>query len=270
MEKVSVEMELDDWEYLPDSGYCDFNDHEHVGKFKFPKEDRKAVIRPFPSPRLIDVTSSMNPSVMSPVPVDLEPMVKKTRRQQELELELEKIPFIDIGVVVPTMNRDINRDQDTVSRVFFKKMKENEFVDMKMDSPRSKGLKLLTDQGSVQFEDKEEIYKGEIKVKNDKEIVKRKKGINWDGKLNIWGWKVNGVGALCCIGVAAATTVCIVIFGNRKGNKPNHNQKIQFQINSDDNKKVKPVVQQEHIFSQAISAAREIPINGAHIFFGDY
>ncbi|PIA53977.1 hypothetical protein AQUCO_00900507v1 [Aquilegia coerulea] len=275
MENFSVQMDLDDWEFLPDN----FNQYEHGEKGNFTREkgfDRRGVIRPFPASPSVDLTS--------PVPTDMEPMIKKNKPK---ELDLSKVPFIDISMI-PPVNKDVNlvtaeADQETVSRVFFKKIKDNEFNDMKMDSPRSnssKGLKLLTE--SVQFEDKEEVYKGEFsktcEVVSDQGMEKKhinldtnsEKESNWEGSLNIWGWKVNGVGALCCIGVAAATTICFVIFGSRRGNKHRHN-KIQLEIHADD-KKIKQVVQHEHILNQAIQAARAVPLNlnGSHIFFGDY
>lgn len=259
MANMSVEVDIDDWEFLPDTGYYDFNG----GKSKYSSKEkafaRKGIIRPFPATRLIDIPSPETPKATSPASI--------------APLQVEKLPFIDIGVIPP-----VTKDQDTVSRVFFKKMKENEFADMKMDSPKSssnKGLKLLTDAGAVQFEDKEEVYQSEpINHKTNSEVVKneeeatKKKGVDWGGDLDLWGWKVNGVGALCCIGVAAATTICIVIFGSRRGNKQNHNQKIQFQIHSDD-KRIKTVVQPENFISQAIAAARDVPLNGA-IYFGGY
>ncbi|KAF5180566.1 transmembrane protein [Thalictrum thalictroides] len=280
MEKISVEMDLDDWEFLPDTGLFDDlyhhgNSRSRKGNFSREKSfDSKGVVRPFPTSVSVDAISS--------VLNDKESMIKNK------ELEISKVPFIDISMI-PPINKDVNLvtaepDQETVSRVFFKKMKDNEFNDMKMDSPRSnssKGLKLLTE--SAQFEDKEEIYKGEFnkisEVVSDQGMEKEsenmdmniKKESNWEGSLNIWGWKVNGVGALCCIGAAAATTICIVIFGSRRGNKNHHNHKIQFTIHPDD-KKIKQVVQHEHILAQAIEAARAVPLNlnGSHIFFGDY
>ncbi|KAF9598904.1 hypothetical protein IFM89_032758 [Coptis chinensis] len=276
-------MDLDDWEYLPDAGYLDFNHHEHSGKGQFSTEkvfDPKGVIRPFPTSPHIHKAPLENPRVLSPVLISLELTVKSNKGQ---ELELNEVPFIDIGVI-PPVNKVMNlgtvgADQDTVSRVFFKKMKENEFVDMKMDSPKSssKGLKLLTDAGSVHFEDKEEAHKTSSEVVKNQEMVSKelytdsniKKGKNWEGTLNIWGWKVSGVGALCCIGVVAATTICVFIFGNRRGTKQHHSQKIQFQIHSDD-KKIKQVFHQQPLLSRAISAAKDVPLNEAHIFLGGF
>ncbi|KAL6999477.1 hypothetical protein U1Q18_000638, partial [Sarracenia purpurea var. burkii] len=52
-----------------------------------------------------------------------------------------------------TMEQETGVDQDTVSQqVFFKKMKENEFVDMKMGTPKSSGRGIVP--GTFQFKER--------------------------------------------------------------------------------------------------------------------
>ncbi|KAK4346072.1 hypothetical protein RND71_036248 [Anisodus tanguticus] len=155
-------------------------------------------------------------------------------------------------------------EQDQVSsQDFFKKMKENEFENMKMDSPKSNNKTLLS-----QFEEKVEDF--EV----DKEMVIKKIGMeeedieeNSNGGLNLLNKSLNGIGAICSFGVAAAATICIIFIGNHQKHK--QNQKLRFQIFSDD-KRMKQVVQHATRLNEAISAVRGVPVTRAHITVGGY
>ena len=54
------------------------------------------------------------------------------------------------------------------------------------------------------------------------------------GGFNFWKWSLNGVGAICSFGFAAAT-ICVLILGSQqRNNKIQQDQKIRFQIYTDD------------------------------------
>jgi len=83
---------------------------------------------------------------------------------------------------------------------------------------------------------------------------------------------LNGIGAVCSFGVAAAT-VCIIIFGNGQTRKQSHH-KLQFKIYADDNnnKRIKHVVgQHASRLNEVISAVRVgVPFTRAQITFGGH
>lgn len=149
--------------------------------------------------------------------------------------EIGEVPLV-IGGKEDQKGGVLEADQDTVTQVFFKKMKENEFVDMKIDSPRSsnKGTKAQIDVGHYQFDDGGEAIMENITTnsprmnlmsQNSNKESSDKDDTNWDGSiggLNI----LKGIGAICSFGVAAAT-VCILFYG---GNQ----QKLRIQIYTDD------------------------------------
>ncbi|XP_026405778.1 uncharacterized protein LOC113301235 isoform X1 [Papaver somniferum] len=133
-------------------------------------------------------------------------------------------------------------------------MKENEFVEMKLDSPTksagSTGIKTprIESGGSIQFEDKEEDFIENKKIDDDQEASKKNcsdLGMKKDqrnlqernngGGLHIWKWRITGIGALCSLGITAAT-IYIFIIGNRKKHHQ-QNQKFRFQIYAEDNEK---------------------------------
>lgn len=138
-------------------------------------------------------------------------------------------------------------------KFFFKKMKENEFDNMKIDSPKSINKSLLS-----QFEEKTEDFE----VEKD-EIIEE----NGNSGLNLLNKSLNGIGAICSFGVAAAATICIIFIGNHQKHK--QNQKIRFQIFTDD-KRIKRVVQHATRLNEAISAVRGVPVTRAQITVGGY
>ncbi|XP_075638288.1 uncharacterized protein LOC142610369 [Castanea sativa] len=290
-------MDLDEWEFLPDDdGFLDFHDDGDKKNFLGKRNsDPKTVfnmnyfICPSPTPRKIiePPRNSGLPSQLVPVPIHLEPPSGKARDDDEQQLvkQITKVP-IEISVLPSaSITEKINHmeaDQDSVSQVFFK-MKENEFVDMKMDSPKSGARGFLPQIDTFQFEDKGEALEGmsmtSPRMKVEKDMVLGKKSImdcdanieevNWDesnGRLNIWKWSLTGIGAICSFGVAAAT-ICILFFGTQQTNK--HNQKLRFQIYTDD-KRIKQVVHHATKLNEAISAVRGVPMTRAHITYGGY
>ncbi|XP_073108176.1 uncharacterized protein [Elaeis guineensis] len=277
MEKTSIEMDLGEWEFLPESkSFLGFG-HEG-GKDLFPKEiriDTKGIVDmnyficPSPTSPCIRAEEEKSNTATEtkkalPPPIVPEPVANK-KPDDEVARE-----FKDIGVVPPVIVA--SHDAAAVSQVFFK-VKENEFVDMKMNSPKSntKGIIPHIEPDPIRFDEQgeEEMEKDEDHLESE---VKGKPC--WESfGFNIWRWRLAGIGALCSIGVAAAT-ICIFILGGRQRQKQQHqNQRIQFQIYADD-QRIKQMVQQATRLNHALSAARGGPMtraqNVAHISFGGY
>ncbi|KAF8403979.1 hypothetical protein HHK36_012089 [Tetracentron sinense] len=251
MEKASDEMDLDEWEFLSDDGF-----HHHVdsGKRLSPGSGIKTRVLETPK-KNSSVSSAANQLVH--VPIQLE---QKLRMIHDHELVnppsviLEKFKAPNLG--------GVTADQD--AQIFFKNTKENEFVDMKMESPKSSSRGI-----NPQIEEKEETSP---RVAIEQEIMDEKNYLdskceeqnNWEGGgdhggLSIWRWRLTGIGALCSIGVTAAT-VCIFIFGSHQRHKHHqHNQKLLFQINNDDKE-----------INQALSAVRGVPLARTHMTFEAY
>ncbi|TKY46180.1 hypothetical protein E2542_SST28217 [Spatholobus suberectus] len=148
---------------------------------------------------------------------------------------------------------------------------------MKMDSPRSgsRGILPPADAGGLKFEDRGEtveIIASPRRKVAEKDVGGREEDSTWEEKndsgFNLWKWSLTGVGAICSFGVAAAA-VCVLFFGSQQGNKLKQDQKIRFQIYTDD-KRIKQVVQHATKLNDAISAARGVPMSRAHISVGGY
>ncbi|KAK7271088.1 hypothetical protein RJT34_26701 [Clitoria ternatea] len=281
-------MDIDEWEFLSDDGYLDFNDGEKQISLGKGNPDTKSVVD-------MDYFCSSPTrkqrgfNQLVPLQVQLEPRIIKGPPEDVLVKDIIKNnPKGLVTVVAPSEkfkdHEAVEADQDTVSQVFFK-IKESEFVDMKMDSPKStsscKNLLPPMDAATVfKFEDKGEAK--EIVTSPRRKIEKgtmlgsmecdKEEESTWEEEnntaFNIWKWSLTGVGAICSFGVAAAT-ICVLFFGSQQRNKIKQEQKIRFQIYSDD-KRIKQVVEQATKLNEAISAARGVPISRAQISIGGY
>ncbi|GAV78954.1 hypothetical protein CFOL_v3_22419 [Cephalotus follicularis] len=302
-------MDLEEWEFLSDDGLIDYHeDGEKKTLVRKRNSDPKSVFNmnyfmcPSPtSPRIMEPSSSPSPPPPPPpplrnsrvvpnhivtVPIQLEPTIDEvpnddSNKQIIAKVDISIVPSATIEKIKVPIIEPLEVDQDAVSQVFFKKMKENEFVDMKMDSPKSssRGIMPQIDAGAFNFDDKTEAYRGDtietINFPRNKELVAKKSHIvdsdskeeNTGGLINIWKWSLtSGIGAICSFGVAAAT-MCIIILGNHQRSK--QHQDFRFQIYTDD-KRIKQVVHHATKLNEAISAVRGMPITGAHITFGGY
>lgn len=234
-------MDLHEWEILSDDGLLGYKDDQ---KKIVSASDAKIVfdMNHFLCPSMDSKHISQQPGSSSrlakqPIPVHLQldsPIVKIPDDNSLALKEKDKKSMV-ITVVPPAMSEKdqkgaVEADQDTVTQVFFKKMKENEFVDMKIDSPRSsnKGTKPQMDVGHYQFDDEDEAKENItssprmnlMSQKSNKEsgATANKDEMNWDGSmggLNILKWSLNGIGAICSFGVAAAT-ICILFYGGNQ------------------------------------------------------
>lgn len=287
-------MDLDEWELLPVDGYLDFNESDKIfSRRHSPPPDQKSVFNMdyfrCPSP------SSKAPSRVVPVvPIQFDPPPAPDER---LMREIIKVPveiklpsLITEKVIKPPDDGTAmgleEADQDMVSQVFFKKMTEPEFADMKMDSPRSGARGIFVpqlDAGAFQGESVLDSScsprkRHEVTARDVVGVTKKQQDSDcdaeeatWDenrGGLNIWKWGFTGIGALCSFGVAAAT-ICIFVLGSQRAKESQQNQKLRFQIYTDD-KRIKQVVHQATKLNEAISAARGVPLSRAHITYGGY
>ncbi|KAL5547265.1 hypothetical protein UlMin_006952 [Ulmus minor] len=271
-------MDIDrEWEFIPSDGFLDFGEDGerkiHCGNRN---SDSNSVFNMnyfvCPSPNSRKITENPtdpripNKIVPVPIPIQLNPTLGKNP-EDELVKEITKLPTqISVAKSAP------EAEQDTISQVFFKK---NEFVDMKMDSPKSptRGFLSQIDAGKINYD--EEIEGIESLSSPRLRMIEKKKNNNnleseddCDG-LNFWKLSFTGIGAICSFGIAAAT-ICILFFGSHHRNKQiKQNQKLRFQIYTDD-KRIKQVVQHANKLNEAITAARGMPLSRANITYGGY
>ncbi|OIV90066.1 hypothetical protein TanjilG_01520 [Lupinus angustifolius] len=250
-------MNIDEWEFLSDDAFLDFNEDGDKNYFSSSPSSRK-IIEQQKNPRVVH-------NNLIPLPILLEPKIPMEVTIVSPSPKTEKTkPFETVSV---------ESDQETVSQVFFK-LKENEFVDMKMDSPKSSSRVLFSQM------DKGEGIENNItspRMKIGKEIIsmecdKEEDSSSWEEEntsgFNMLKWSLTGVGAICSFGVAVAA-VCVMFFGTRQRNKLQQDHKIRFQIYADD-KRIKQVLQHATKLNDAISAVRGVPMSTAHITIGGY
>ncbi|CAI9754849.1 unnamed protein product [Fraxinus pennsylvanica] len=275
-------MDLKEWELLPDDGFLEI--HDDGGKKIYSRkyssvltsvlETNYFVCPPKSSPQFVETTTNQ----LLPVPIHLDPIIIKPCDQEipkQVPAEIKIMPSVSPEKIKPFNTRSASEaDEDPVSQVFFKKMKEPEFVDIKVESPKSSRSGIMPQidgTGFFPFEENGEAYKVDAldskscasKVKGDSAMDMEEN--NWG--LNIWKWSLTGIGAICSFGVAAAT-VSIIIFGSHQKSKQ-QNQKLQFQICTSD-KRIKQVVHHASKLNEAISAVRGVPLTSAHATFGGY
>ncbi|KAJ4979056.1 hypothetical protein NE237_009836 [Protea cynaroides] len=295
MEKASSgETDLDEWEYIPDDGddlgFLDVQLSREIGFDQKGLFDMNYFLCPSPtaSRRIFEPPHSLS----VPIPIRLESVSGKNP-DHEFVKDIVEVPIAEMTekAIVPTPEAAVTGDQDRISHVFFNKLKENEFVDMKMDLPDSgnTGINPQAELGSIQFEEKDAGFQGEnnkepskpsSKAPADQEMVKNdysNSKSNWEeggaGGVCFWKWGLSGVGALCSVGVAAAT-ICIFLFGShhqrqRHYQNQNQNQKLRFQIYAND-KRIKEMVSHASRLNHALSSVRGVPMSRATISFGGY
>lgn len=264
----------DEWEFISADGLLDFCEDGVKKKIHYSKwgSDPEGVIdmnyldRPLLDSRKGTTRENHSTPRLVPVPiipVNMNPTIGKSAAEEDDQ-------------VVKEIKGEVEgeSDQDSVSKVFFKKMKmENELVDiMKVDSPKSptsttRGFMPQIDAAKLEFdEDKEQDT-------NTNTNTNSLKGENSeDDGVNIWKLGLSGIGAICSFGVVAAT-ICVLFFGTHHRNTHHHHShNIRFQLYNDD-KRIKQVVQHHHAskLNEAISAARGVPLTrSAHVTFGGY
>lgn len=262
-----MDLEDEGWVNVPYDGLLEV--HDDGGKKFFSRKYVRSPRNPFRmdyfsssrKSQEFDDSYSENESRLQKqfIPLQIQMDDHKVFDQREDEVkEITKLPIL----INNELKEAPEADLDPIFQVFFKK--ENEFVEMKMDSPRSGSCRIMlpyTETDVFQYED--ESYDHEFndsspsKVVND-EVEKVTKEEN-----NIWKRGFNGIGTFFSLGMAAAT-ICIILFGN--GQRHKQKQKFRIQIYSDD-KRIKQVV---HHANEAMSKMRGVPLTTAHITYGGY
>ncbi|XP_010485746.1 PREDICTED: uncharacterized protein LOC104764020 isoform X2 [Camelina sativa] len=258
-------MDLEDWELLSNSSFKEL-DHEedHHGAMvmdyflcpstKDPLHETES------SPRSI-----MVPKKLVQVPIAWEPLLVVDQDNTKIpnNPDLEPDPY-------PDSKQTLSADSVSSPRVSFKITKETEFADMKIDPPAriTSPLPQIDDTAS-----KPSGSEGGDDLGDKKELILKEED-NDGERLNLWKVGLNGVGAICSFGVAAAAaTVCVFFLGhnNIKISK-NKNQLLRFQIYSDDNKmqRMKEVVNHATKINEAIFGTKGVPVVRAQISFGGY
>ncbi|XP_074586610.1 uncharacterized protein LOC141842299 [Curcuma longa] len=230
-------MELEEWEFLPDAD--SFLELGHEAKRDVVFKELIVDMNYFICPSLPLVDRKLSPSSSAPL----------AEEAQKKELVEE---FKDITVVLPAAIAVDPHRHDVVTQVFFKKLTDNEFVDMKVESPRGATLTHLEPEGK---EEEEEEEKEEAEAEGDR------KGDGCE-PMNTWNRRLVGVGAFCSLGAAAAATAFMFVLGGRHLQSQQHSHRIQFCIYSDDKR--------SRGTTTMMLLHRATRPNQAHISFGGY
>jgi hypothetical protein len=272
-------MDLEDWEILPKNIYKGLDlDHEedHEEAMKLIRNTGKSFDMDYficPTQDSVEKSSVVpTETQLLQVPITWEPVytVEDTYHKNE------KNPDPDFSDLDP----ELLTDSVPSPRITFKTTKENEFADMKVDIPARftshlplKDEKLSDAEGGLGGDYYDETMGSEVEDDGD---LRSKKEVDWnegDEKMNMWKKGLNGIGAICSFGVAAAAaTICVLFLGHNSNIQGcrNKNQILRFQIYSDDNKRMNEVVKHATKLNEAISVMKSLPVARAQISFGGY
>ncbi|KAJ0244536.1 hypothetical protein HA466_0191540 [Hirschfeldia incana] len=253
MRSTQEEMDLEEWELLPSpkNSFKDLDDDEDCNGAMvmdyFPCSSTQEPLQKIESPPRFGV----DPTNVIQVPIGCEPVLDHENKMTPNDPDPTQTLLTD-SVLSPTL--------------YFTKTKETKFADMKVDPPAR-----ITSPASLIHAAKPSDCEGsdDLRGKKEDDDVRSDHG---GEKANLWKIGLNGIGAICSFGVAAATaTVCVLFLGhnNIKVCK-NKNHKLRFQIYSDDNKRMKEVVNHATKVNEAIFAMKGVPVVRAQISFGGY
>lgn len=262
-------MDPNDWIVIYDDEYADVNEDSDQKPIIFGKinPDLRSVLDMNYFPKKTSKTSrDFHQKVLKEivhVPIQLNPKVGNVQDEGLVEENIKDQDHVE-GTLVPSPTSTekikgviFEADHNTVSQLL-SKIKE-------IDSPKSVDGELFpsSDIGETQ----EIMPSSKVKIEKELTIMECDKEVeNSSDGFNFWKWSLNGVGAICSFGVAAATTICVLHFGSQQRNKI---QKIRFQIYSDD-KRIKQVVQHSTKLNGPISVVSGVPRNRGTITCGDY
>ena len=226
MEKSSIQRDLEDWEFLTDESFLDIPPPVPGKNRLISKELGFGGRRGLVDVNYFVCPPHHPPHLLVAAAQDLIPPIKSEKVQDEVLVK-------EIGMV---------ENPEVISQVFFRKLGENEFVDMKLDSPTSKPP--LVDVPRYEEDKREKMEEEDREKGEEKEGEKEREdmlvraGMNgknsWEGSgFGIWKWKIAGLGAICSIGVAAATIFIFVLSGSQR-QMQQQRQKLQFQMYPDE------------------------------------
>lgn len=254
-------MDLDEWDLLSDEGFLDLHDDcKDINFISKPSPNATTSVidmnyfKNFSQPK-----KKLNFSRVIHVPIQFEEIPDEITNET---------PKIDDDHHIKDGSSDEYDHQEIVSQVFFKKMKENEFVDMKMESPKSlnRGILPQIDVGPYQEKKGGNYEKG---VEKEEEIIKKEdiEILNDDDNdeegLNVWKWAMTGIGAVFSFGFAAVI-VSLIVLGNTSKKQQLHSQ---FYTHD---KRLKQVVHHDTRLNEATTMLRNAPVTRAHITIGGY
>lgn len=205
-------MDINEWEILSDDGFLD-GDEKHI--FLANRNSNPNSVAVFDKNYFCTSPKSRKNTVH--VPIQLETI--KVPADDLVEENTEEKDHV--GVIITEKIKAPQADEESLSQVFFQ-IKENKLVDMKMDSPKSSGEVMTSPR--IKNIERENNVKMDFEKEEEEDM---------SGGFNFWKWSLTGVGAICSFGVAAAT-ICVLFFGTQHRNKLQQDQKIRFQIYTDD------------------------------------
>ncbi|CAL9230737.1 unnamed protein product [Arabidopsis halleri] len=277
-------MDLEDWEILPKNIYkgleLDLGHEEDHQATKMMRNTGKSFDNDYficpiqdsvGKTELLHQGYSVVPTQLLQIPITWEPLSPVDDNKDH-----KQYPDPDFSEPDP----ELLTESLPSPRITFKKTKETEFADMKIDSPAARLTSPLPQndekhsdsEGGLGGESYDEIMGSEVEEGSD---LRSKKEVDWDEgeKMNLWKKGLNGIGAICSFGVAAAAaTICVFFLGHNssiQGGR-NKNQILRFQIYSDDNKRMNEVVKHATKLNEAISVMKGLPVARAQISFGGY
>ncbi|KAJ4873698.1 Uncharacterized protein Rs2_44586 [Raphanus sativus] len=255
MRSAQEEMDLEEWELLPSpkNSFKDLDhDEDHHGDmvmdyFLCPSAQQEPLHKIESPPR-----SKVIPTKLLQVPIAWEPVLDHENKKISNDPDPTQTLLTD-SVLSPTVS--------------FKKTKETEFADMKVDPPAR-----ITSPVSLIDAAKPSDSEGSDDVREKKEDDDVRSDHGGGEKANLWKIGLNGIGAICSFGVAAAAaTVCVLFLGHNDIKVcKNKNHKLRFQIYSDDNKQMREAVNHATKVNEAIFAMKGVPVVRAQISFGGY
>ncbi|KAL6540423.1 hypothetical protein OROMI_024306 [Orobanche minor] len=236
--KSLTEMDLEEWELLPDEGFLEISDDG--GQKIYTRKDSSSSSSDIQMnyficpPKTGRHRRHHQRHCLLPVPIDLQ------SQQSPVDVNIKSVSAGD--------------QEPEVSQIFFKKMKETEFVDMKLDSPKSgsicggimrrkdfqfgENVGIIINTTCKEAGDDDKVDGSEKKSREMELDHHHHHDEDEDEEGGLWKW----IGAgMCSFGVAAAT-FCIVSLSIQRVNSNKHlkqmqNQKLPFQIyTNDDNK----------------------------------
>uniref|UniRef100_A0A1J3H4J0 DUF6821 domain-containing protein n=1 Tax=Noccaea caerulescens TaxID=107243 RepID=A0A1J3H4J0_NOCCA len=275
-------MDLEDWELLPKNIYKGLDlDHEedHEEAMKMIRNTGKSFDMDYficPTQDTVEKSSVVpTETQLLQVPITWEPVYTV----DDTDHKKKKSPDPDFSDPDP----ELLTESLPSPRITFKTTKENEFADMKIDIPAR--FKSTLPQNDEKHSDSRGGLGGEYYDETESEgedggDLRSKKEVDWnevenigDEKMNLWKMGLNGIGAICSFGVAAAAaTVCVLFLGHNSNIQGcrNKNQILRFQIYSDDNKRMNEVVKHATKLNEAISVMKSLPVARGQISFGGY
>ncbi|GAB2211227.1 hypothetical protein Droror1_Dr00016520 [Drosera rotundifolia] len=197
------------------------------------------------------------------------PLFKKRGFSPQIDVGTDT--FEEKGVDEYVLEQDVKlKDEERFSQVLFKNM-ENEFADMKLESPTSKNMGFfpLNNVNLDGFEEEDDDYSAESVDEEKGTNESAEEENNWSlNALKKWG--MSGFGAICTFGFAAATIGMIFLSSGQKENHQNPIPKLHYQVYSDHDKRMKHIMLRAKEFNEAISTVRGTHIARAHITVGGY